>query len=101
MISVFQKTFFQAYPLQTPHGYDIIRVENKGEAMTLHEVINLFTYRTLSQYEVVEMARFHKVIYPRGTIKTTRDIRDADKLRKVLIIDNFTIYLGPKIKKRP
>ena len=66
--------------------------------MTLHEVINLFTYRTLSQYEVVEMARFHKVIYPRGTIKTTRDIRDADKHRKVLIIDNFTIYLGPKIK---
>ncbi len=66
--------------------------------MTLHEVINLFTYRTLPQYEVVEMARFHKVIYPRGKIKTTRDICDADKIRKVLIIDNFTIYLGPKTK---
>ena len=68
--------------------------------MTLHEVINLFTYRTLPQYEVVEMSRFHKVIYPRGKIKTTRDIRDCDKQRKVLIIDNFTIYLGPN-KKRP
>lgn len=66
--------------------------------MTLHEVINLFTYRTLPQYEVVEMARFHKVIYPRGTIKTSRDILEADKHRKVLIIDNFTIYLGPKTK---
>ncbi len=67
--------------------------------MTLHETINLFTYRTLPQYEVVEMARFHKVIYPRGKIKTPRDIHDADKKRKVLIIDNFTIYLAPNKRK--
>ena len=64
--------------------------------MTLHETIVLFSWRTLPKYEVVDMARFHKVIYPRGTIKTTRDIRECDKHRKVLIIDNFTIYLGPK-----
>ena len=68
--------------------------------MTLHETIVLFSWRTLPKYEVVDMARFHKVIYARGTIKTSRDIHEDDKDREVLIIDNFTIYIGPKRKKQ-
>jgi len=64
--------------------------------MTLHETIVLFSWRTLPQYEVVDMARFHRVIYPRGKILTSRDIHETDKNREVLIIDNFTIYLAPK-----
>jgi hypoxanthine-guanine phosphoribosyltransferase len=66
--------------------------------MTLHETIVLFSWRTLQKYEVVDMARFHKVLYPRGKIRTSRDIHEDDKDREVLIIDNFTIYIGPKQK---
>lgn len=66
--------------------------------MTLHETIVLFSWRTLQKYEVVDMARFHKVIYSRGEIRTSRDIHETDKDREVLIIDNFTIYIGPKRK---
>ena len=67
--------------------------------MTLHETIVLFSWRTLPQYEVVDMARFHKVIYARGKILTSRDIDETDKHREVLIIDNFTIYLAPNKKQ--
>ena len=67
--------------------------------MTLHETIVLFSWRTLPQYEVVEMYRFNKVIYPRGKILTSRDIDEADNDREVLIIDNCTSYLAPNKKQ--
>ena len=61
--------------------------------MTLHDTIVLFSWRTTTDYEVVEMAGWHKVIYPKGFIKTSQDIHESDKHREVLIIDQHTIYI--------
>lgn len=61
--------------------------------MTLHDTLVLFSWRTLTNYEVVEMSGWHKVIYPKGSIKTSQDIHESDKHREVLIINNYTIYI--------